>query len=40
MSKFTRRAVVGAMIASPAIVGAARLGYAAPRTLKILSSAG
>jgi TRAP-type transport system periplasmic protein len=35
MTKFTRRAVVGAMVASPAIVGAARLGYAAPRVLKI-----
>ena len=35
MSKFTRRAVLGAMVASPAIVGAARLGYAAPRVLKI-----
>jgi TRAP-type C4-dicarboxylate transport system substrate-binding protein len=35
MSRFTRRAVIGAMVASPAIVGAARLGYAAPRTLKI-----
>ena len=35
MSKFTRRAVVGAMVASPAIIGAARLGYAAPRVLKI-----
>src|SRR3954470_249794 len=35
MSRFTRRAVVGALVASPAIVGAARLGRAAPRTLKI-----
>jgi TRAP-type C4-dicarboxylate transport system substrate-binding protein len=35
MRKFTRRAVVGALVASPAIVGASRLGRAAPRTLKI-----
>jgi TRAP-type C4-dicarboxylate transport system substrate-binding protein len=35
MTKLTRRMILGAMVASPAIVGAARLGRAATRTLKI-----
>lgn len=35
MHAVTRRTVVGALVASPAIIGASRLGRAATRTLKI-----